>query len=212
MFSFPPRPRGDGSRSLTTVVEEHRAPTAGAGRVLGDLLRDSSAILCPLFILRTLSDVEGAPHILHFSLFTFYSPLGLPPVLRFARFRVMSISLALIGLSVRRETAQTAKGWPSFRASLSRSRSCGYLRQSTKRACSLDQPPKAKRRRRATLGGNCKPCTVAASATSAGQRVGCYHASRDGTVEGFAIVSLTRGRVSAAFRFWRLIKGPYVLR
>ena len=39
-------------------------------------------------------------------------PFGLPTVLRFARFRVIYISLALISLQVRRETAQTAKGWP----------------------------------------------------------------------------------------------------
>ena len=38
--------------------------------------------------------------------------LGLPTVLRFARFRVMGISLSAIGLQVRRETAQIAKGWP----------------------------------------------------------------------------------------------------
>ena len=80
------------------------------------------------------------------------TPFGLPTVLRFARFRARDISLSVIGLQVRRETAQIAKGWPSFRASLSRARSCGHLRQSTKCAWSLDQSPKAKRRRRATLG------------------------------------------------------------
>ena len=37
---------------------------------------------------------------------------GLPTVLRFARFRVTGILVALIGLMVSRETAQTAKGWP----------------------------------------------------------------------------------------------------
>ena len=51
---------------------------------------------------------------------------GLPTVLRFARFRVIGFSLALNGLQVRRETAQIAKGWPSFRTSPTRSRSCGY--------------------------------------------------------------------------------------
>ena len=48
---------------------------------------------------------------------------GLPTVLRFARFRVTGILVALIELMVSRETAQTAKGWPFFRASLTRSRS-----------------------------------------------------------------------------------------
>ena len=51
------------------------------------------------------------------------SPFGLPTVLRFARFRARDISLSVIGLQVRRETAQIAKGWPSFRSSLPRSRS-----------------------------------------------------------------------------------------
>ena len=50
---------------------------------------------------------------------------GLPTVLRFARFRVIGFSLALNGLHVRRETAQIAKGWPSFRTSPTRSRVCG---------------------------------------------------------------------------------------
>ena len=58
--------------------------------------------------------------------------------MRFARFRVIDISLALIGLQVCRETAQIAKGWPSFRSSLSRSRSCGYLHQSTKHTWTLN--------------------------------------------------------------------------
>ena len=49
---------------------------------------------------------------------------GLPAVLRFARFRVIGIPLVLVGLEVKRETAQTAKAWPSFRSSLSRARSC----------------------------------------------------------------------------------------
>ena len=41
-------------------------------------------------------------------------PFGLPTVLRFARFRAIGIQLALISIQVRRETAQTAKGWPFF--------------------------------------------------------------------------------------------------
>ena len=45
----------------------------------------------------------------------------LPTVLRFARFCVIDISLALIGLTVRRETAQIAKGWP-FSVPVSRGR------------------------------------------------------------------------------------------
>ena len=63
---------------------------------------------------------------------------GLPTVLRFARFRVIGISLALTGLQVRRETAQIAKCWPSFRSGLTRSRSFVYLRQPTDRAWPLD--------------------------------------------------------------------------
>ena len=51
------------------------------------------------------------------------TPFGLPTVLRFAQFRVIGISMPLIGLQVHRETAQIAKGWPSFRTSLTRSRS-----------------------------------------------------------------------------------------
>ena len=42
------------------------------------------------------------------------TPVGLPTFLRFARFRVIGISLSVIGLQVRRETVQSAKGWPSF--------------------------------------------------------------------------------------------------
>ena len=77
---------------------------------------------------------------------------GLPTVLRFARFRVTGILVALIELMVSRETAQTAKGWPFFRASLTRSRSCGDLHQSTRCAWSHDHVMQAKSRRRATLG------------------------------------------------------------
>ena len=77
---------------------------------------------------------------------------GLPTFFRFARFRVMGVSSALIVLELGRETAQTEKGWPSFRSSLSRSRSCRYLRQSTECTCSLDLSPQSTTLRRATLG------------------------------------------------------------
>ena len=77
---------------------------------------------------------------------------GLPTVLRFVRFRVSWISLSLTVLQVRRETAQTAKAWPSFRSSLTRSRSFKYLRQSTRHACSPTRLPQSITLRRATLG------------------------------------------------------------
>ena len=55
---------------------------------------------------------------------------GLPTVLRFARFRSMDISLSMLGLQVRRETAQIAKGWPfSVPASRGRAPAATYDNQ-----------------------------------------------------------------------------------
>ena len=111
--------------------------------MLGDLLRDLKQFTARVQFEEHCPTVVAAEAV---------TPFGLPTFFRFARFRVMGISVALIVLELGRETAQTEKGWPSFRSSLSRPRSCDYPRQLTKYACSLDQSPKAKRRRRATLG------------------------------------------------------------
>ena len=84
------------------------------------------------------------PLFLHFSLSI------LPSFLRFARFRVIDILLTTKELEVRREMAQNAKAWPFFRFSLSRSRSCGNLQQSTKCAWPHNLSPQSKTLRRAT--------------------------------------------------------------
>ena len=102
-------------------------------RGLGECWEDCSAILqqfpSPLSISGPLSDsVDGrCSH-------TLWPSDG---------FAICAVSrhwhiVSMIGLKVRRETAQIAKGWPSFRSSLTRSRSCGYLHQSTKYTWSLN--------------------------------------------------------------------------
>ena len=128
---------------VSEIIKNTEPPSAGARRVLGGLLRDLKQLKARVQLLPTLSDSGGR---------SVRPPFGLPTVLRFARFRVMDISLSVIELQVRRETAQIAKGWPFFRASLTRSRSCSYLRQSTRHACSLDLSPQSTMLRRATLG------------------------------------------------------------
>ena len=100
--------------TLAFPALKHRAPAAGAGRLPGGLLRDSSAVFARFAFSETLSDCVAG---------SLAAPFGLPTFLRFARFRIVGISLSVIGLQVRRETAQIAKGWPSFRSSLPRSRS-----------------------------------------------------------------------------------------
>ena len=94
------------------------------------------------------------------------TPFGLPSFLRFARFRVIGIPLAMMGLEVHRETAQNAKAWPFFRSILSRSRSCVYLQPSTQYAWSLDLSPQSITLRRATLGKNTGVGTFVSATTA----------------------------------------------
>ena len=70
--------------------------------MLGALLRGKKQVLA-LSISGTLSDSNDGSGRADF---------GLPTVLRFARFRVIGISLALMGVQVCREAAQIAKAWP----------------------------------------------------------------------------------------------------
>ena len=126
----------------------------GFGRrsVLGGLLRASSAAICPLSIVastvrqcwpcRSVEDVETGCSL----------TIGLPTFLRFARFRAIGTLLSLIGFYDCRETAQTAKAWPSFPLPSSAVALFQYLRQSTSRTCSLDLSPQSITLRRATLG------------------------------------------------------------
>ena len=74
-----------------------------ARRVLGGLLRGFQHLRARFSFCRHCSTVLAGEKVSHFCL---------PMVLRFARFRIMDISLSMIGLQVRRETAQIAKGWP----------------------------------------------------------------------------------------------------
>ena len=81
-------------------------PSAGAERVLGVWLRGFEHLHAPFQLLTTNCLTVLLEVVVH--------SFGRPTFLRFARFRAICISLSVIELLARRETAQSAKGWPSF--------------------------------------------------------------------------------------------------
>ena len=87
-------------------------------------LRGSPAVSSPDFHwVMTLSDCVGRVEDVETGCSL---AIGLPTFLRFARFRVIGIPMAMIVLEISRETAQTAKGWP-FSVPASRGRALSSI-------------------------------------------------------------------------------------
>ena len=137
-------PHGTAVQPAGCRIETQSRLRRGRGVCWEALLRTASAASSPAFHFGDTVGLCSWEAVAH--------DFGLPTVDRFPQFSAIAKKRLFICIQVMPKTAEIDQGWPSFRASLTRSRSFVYLRQSTKHTWSLELLPQAKNHRRATAG------------------------------------------------------------